>query len=77
MRLPPSAEGRVRIDDAIDPAVGFMAECRIGDQLNAGATLGTVYCRDETSANEASQRIRAAYEISDHSPTEIPHLLRT
>jgi pyrimidine-nucleoside phosphorylase len=68
--------GRVRIDDAIDPAVGFMAECRIGDPLNAGATLGTVYCRDEISANEASQRIQAAYEISDHSPTEIPHLLR-
>ena len=68
--------GRVRIDDAIDPAVGFMAECRIGDRLDAGAMLGTVFCRNESQANEASARIRAAYEISDHSPTEIPHLLR-
>lgn len=68
--------GRVRIDDLIDPAVGFMTECRIGDSVVAGATLGTVYCRDESRANEASQRIQAAYEISDHSPTEIPQLLR-
>jgi len=68
--------GRVRIDDAIDPAVGFMVECRIGDRLDAGAMLGTVFCRNESQANEASARIRAAYEISDHSPTEIPHLLR-
>ncbi len=68
--------GRVRIDDAIDPAVGFMSESKIGDRVSAGATLGTVFCRDETAANEADQRIQAAYEISDHSPTEIPHLLR-
>jgi thymidine phosphorylase len=68
--------GRVRIDDAIDPAVGFMAESKIGDRLNAGETLGTVYCRDQSQANEASQRIHAAYEIGDHSPTEIPQLLR-
>ena len=68
--------GRVRIEDAIDPAVGFMAECRIGDRVNAGATLGVVYGRDQSQANEAGRRIQAAYEISDHSPTEIPHLLR-
>ncbi len=43
---------------------------------NAGATLGTVYCRDESKAEEAVQRIQAAYEIGDQSPTEIPHLLR-
>jgi thymidine phosphorylase len=68
--------GRVRIDDAIDPAVGFMAETRLGDRLSAGETLGTVYCRDESRASEAVQRIQAAYEISDNSPTEIPQLLR-
>jgi thymidine phosphorylase len=68
--------GRVRIEDLIDPAVGFMAEGKLGDSVSAGATLGTVYCRDEAKANEATQRIQAAYEISDHSPTEIPHLLR-
>ena len=68
--------GRVRIDDAIDPSVGFISEMRIGDRVADGATIGTVYCRDNSSAKEAAQRIQAAYEIGDQSPTEIPHLLK-
>ena len=68
--------GRVRIDDAIDPAVGFIAEARIGDSVNDGTTIGTVYCRDESKAREAAKRIQTAYEIGDQSPTEIPHLDR-
>ena len=68
--------GRVRIDDAIDPSVGFIAEIKIGDRISAGATLGTVYCRDESKAREAAQRIQAAYEIGDQPPTEIPQLMR-
>ena len=68
--------GRVRIDDAIDPAVGFIAEVKIGDRLDEGATIGTVYCRDESKAREAAERIQMAYEVGDETPTEIPHLLR-
>ena len=68
--------GRVRIDDAIDPSVGFISETRIGDRVADGATIGSVYCRDNSSAKEAAQRIQAAYEIGDQSPTEIPHLLK-
>ncbi|HEX9424802.1 MAG TPA: thymidine phosphorylase [Pyrinomonadaceae bacterium] len=68
--------GRVRIDDAIDPTVGFISEIKIGDRIAAGAVLGTVYCRDESNAREAAQRIQTAYEIDDQSPTEIPQLMR-
>jgi pyrimidine-nucleoside phosphorylase len=68
--------GRVRIDDTIDAAVGFIAEVKIGDPITAGAAIGTVYCLDESKAQEAIQRIQTAYEIGDASPTEIPHLLR-
>ncbi len=68
--------GRVRIDDAIDPSVGFIAEAKIGDRISEGATLGGVYCRDESKAREAVQRIQTAYEIGDQPPTEIPQLLR-
>jgi thymidine phosphorylase len=68
--------GRVRIDDAIDPAVGFLAEIKIGDRVIAGAVLGTVYSSDESKAREAAQRIQAAYEIGDQSPKEIPQLMR-
>jgi pyrimidine-nucleoside phosphorylase len=68
--------GRVRIEDAIDPTVGFIAEARIGDGVSEGATIGTVYCRDASKTKEAAERIQVAYEIGDQSPTEIPQLLR-
>ncbi len=68
--------GRVRIDDTIDPAVGFIAEVKIGDGLNANALLGTIYCRDASKARKAAQRIQAAYEVGDQPLTEIPPLMR-
>jgi len=68
--------GRVRIDDSIDPTVGFMAEARIGDSVSEGSTIGTVFCADASNAKEAAERIQAAYKIGDQSPPEIPHLLR-
>jgi pyrimidine-nucleoside phosphorylase len=68
--------GRVRIDDAIDPSVGFIAEIKLGDRITAGVALGTVYCRDESKAKEAAARIQAAYKIGDQPPTEIPQLMR-
>jgi pyrimidine-nucleoside phosphorylase len=68
--------GRVRIDDSIDPSVGFIAAIKIGDRIAAGENLGTVYCRDQSKAREAAERIRTAYEIDDQSPKEIPQLMR-
>lgn len=68
--------GRVRIDDTIDPTVGFIAQARIGDALDEGAAIGIVYCRDRSSAEEAGKRIQAAYEIGEQSPREIPQLFR-
>jgi pyrimidine-nucleoside phosphorylase len=68
--------GRVRIDDSIDPSVGFMADVTIGEQISSEQLLGTVYCRDESKAREAGERIQAAYEIRDQPPAEIPQLMR-
>jgi pyrimidine-nucleoside phosphorylase len=65
--------GRVRIEDAIDPAVGYMAEAKIGAELRSGEALGLIYCRDKTAAAMAAARIQAAYEISDEpSKTQLP-----
>ncbi len=55
--------GRVRIDDQIDPSVGFVTDVKIGDRIDAGGSIGAVFCRDEAKANEAVQAIQAAYEI--------------
>ncbi|MDQ6653430.1 MAG: thymidine phosphorylase, partial [Acidobacteriota bacterium] len=66
---------RVRIDDTIDPSVGFVAEVKLGDRVTADALLGTIYCRDASKTRAAAQRIQAAYQIGDQ-PCETPPLIR-
>jgi thymidine phosphorylase len=68
--------GRVRIEDKIDPTVGFIAEVRIGDRVSDGATLGVVQCRDEFKAREAAGRIRAAYKVGEEFLGEAPLLIK-
>jgi pyrimidine-nucleoside phosphorylase len=59
--------GRARIEDAIDPGVGYAAESRLGDEVRVGDALGLLYCRDEAQAQAALERIRTAYTIGDNS----------
>jgi pyrimidine-nucleoside phosphorylase len=66
--------GRMRIEDDIDPAVGFVAEAKIGDEMVQGETLGLVYHHDESLGTEAAARIQAAYRIGD-APPERPTTL--
>jgi pyrimidine-nucleoside phosphorylase len=68
--------GRVRIEDTIDAAVGFMVDVRIGDEVGPTRAIGTVMGNDAAKANEAAARIRAAYEVGDEPPTEIPQLIK-
>jgi pyrimidine-nucleoside phosphorylase len=67
--------GRVRIDDRIDPTVGFIAERKIGHQVQVDDTLGVVYCADTAKAQAAVKRIRAAYHIADEPPDR-PNLIK-
>ena len=60
--------GRVRIEDVIDPTVGFIAERKIGEKVEAGDVIGVVYCADCSNAEEAVQCIGAAYQIGDEPP---------
>jgi thymidine phosphorylase len=60
--------GRVRIEDVIDPTVGFVTEVKIGDRVTQGDDLGAVYSSDLDGAREAAARIHAAYTIEDAPP---------
>src|SRR4029078_7513795 len=59
--------GRGRIEDTVDPTVGFTSELKLGDQVSAGETIGIVYCADPDAAAEASRRIQDAYHIGDEA----------
>ncbi|MDQ3474295.1 MAG: thymidine phosphorylase [Acidobacteriota bacterium] len=68
--------GRVRIEDKIDPTVGFTAEKKIGDKIDSGELLGTVYARDRSKARETAARIQAAYRVSEASHSQRPTLIK-
>jgi len=67
--------GRTRVEDSIDPAVGFLVNAKIGDELSSSdKTLGVLYCRTKAQAEEARARILAAYRIADE-PMASTHTL--
>src|SRR5258708_517532 len=68
--------GRIRMEDQIDPAVGFLAEVKIGDEVRAGDQIGVVYCDGADRGPRVSARIESAYEISEAPPAELPSLIK-
>ncbi len=68
--------GRVRIEDTIDPTVGFISELKLGEPVRSGEALGVVYCADEAAAKEAARRIQAAYHVGDEPPAEVEKLVK-
>jgi pyrimidine-nucleoside phosphorylase len=68
--------GRVRIEDTVDPTVGFTSELKLGDQVGAGEAIGIVYCADAAAAAEAARRIQAAYHIGDKPDAQPPKLVK-
>ena len=67
--------GRVRIDDRIDPTVGFVRSVKIGDEIRGGESIGMVFCNDPSRGQQAAARIQAAYQIGDERP-KIPQLIK-
>lgn len=68
--------GRVRIEDTVDPTVGFTSELKLGDEVRAGDAIGIVYCADSSAAAEAARRIQAAYVIGDVAIGDAPKLVK-
>jgi thymidine phosphorylase len=66
--------GRARKGDAIDPAVGIVVRCKIGDRLERGEPIGTVHARDTDAAVTAVARVQAALEMGD-APVTVPPLV--
>ena len=68
--------GRVRVEDKIDPAVGFVSEVKIGEEVRSRNVIGLVYCADSNRGLRAAARIQTAYEIGDEPPGELPVLIK-
>ena len=71
--------GRRVKTDVIDPSVGFVLHRRIGQWVEAGEAIATVYARDEASAREASTAIRRCIVLGAEKvpPCKLIHAIVT
>ena len=67
--------GRVRAEDAVDPAVGFAFERNTGDAVTEGEVIAWVHAGDETRADEAVSRLLQAITVGDYAPASAPLLV--
>jgi thymidine phosphorylase len=64
--------GRLRKGDPVDPAVGLVVRCKIGDRLTLGESIGDVHARTTEDAAEATRRVLGAFTLADHDVPQPP-----
>ena len=64
--------GRTRVDDVIDPSVGFVITARPGDWVEAGEPLATIFARDRSGIASGRQALRRAIHIADEAEPPLP-----
>ena len=62
--------GRATKEDAIDPAVGFEIEAKVGDTVVRGQPLARIGYRDVARLESALSALQGAWEIADEAGTE-------
>jgi len=55
--------GRERKEDSVDPSVGVVLHKKVGDRVDAGELLATIYYNDESRAQRARRLIEQSCEI--------------
>jgi pyrimidine-nucleoside phosphorylase len=64
--------GRTRAEDVIDPACGFMITARVGDWVELGEPLATIFARDDGGVESGRAALRAAITIDDEADLPLP-----
>jgi pyrimidine-nucleoside phosphorylase len=67
--------GRMRKEDKVDPAAGFVIEAQVGARVSAGDALVTVHARSNELVERVAERIRGAWKLSDNLVRRPPHVL--
>ncbi len=61
--------GRVRKEDAIDPAVGVVVEAKKGSRVRRGDLLARIHARTEEAAQAAARALLQAYRLGPAPPS--------
>lgn len=66
-----SGAGREKKEDAIELSAGILLHHKVGDWVNAGALLATVYGNNLDKVNQASLEVGKAFQIEGKEPNHI------
>ena len=64
--------GRTKMEDRIDPSVGFVITARPGDWVEHGEPLATIFARDRAGVESGRQALRHAISIGDEADPPLP-----
>jgi len=64
--------GRRKVEDAVDPTVGFVITARPGQQVHASEPLASIFARDEAGIALATKALDAAIEIGEGKGSALP-----
>ena len=64
--------GRTKVEDTVDPTVGFVITARPGDIVRAGEPLATVFARNRGGISDGLQVLRDAVQIADEAELPLP-----
>jgi pyrimidine-nucleoside phosphorylase len=64
--------GRLKMDDRLDPSVGFVITAKPGDWVEQGEPLATVFARDATGIAAGEAALREAIRIAEEAEPPLP-----
>jgi pyrimidine-nucleoside phosphorylase len=64
--------GRTKVDDEVDPAVGFVITAKPGDRVTRGQPLATIYAREAQDLVIGTEALAQAVVIGDAVPAPLP-----
>jgi pyrimidine-nucleoside phosphorylase len=64
--------GRTKVDDTVDPSVGFLVHARPGRAVRTGEPLATILARDASGESAARAALGRAISIGPTAPTPRP-----
>jgi len=64
--------GRTKMEDRIDPSVGFVITARPGDWVEHGEPLATIFAHNRAGVESGKQALRQALVISDEADPPLP-----
>src|SRR5688572_13104331 len=64
--------GRTRMEDEVDPTVGFVISAKPGDWVDSGEPLATIFARDHAGIEAGRAALRQAIRIGEEAEPPLP-----